>query len=178
MEKNKLLDLAFSEWKAGFKASSGQEKKTKNARSNFENLFQRLKDLEADFNEAEPYLAKAIKVHQPTPSRARDVYRNLHNKMGKNEKEFVDEWNESIEAIGTDVFFELFPATTTDHDSEPKVYGNMSATEYKAQRRYADQFPTLDTTELVKQWKIQQEYNLDVEKTLENVLGNNDETDS
>jgi hypothetical protein len=54
----------------------------------------------------------------------------------------------------------------------------MSATEYKAQRRYADQFPTLNTEELVKQWRSQQEYNMDVEDVLDNVLGGNkNETD-
>jgi hypothetical protein len=93
----------------------------------------------------------------------------------KTEKEFTDEWMSSIEGTGTEVFFEFFPATTVDHDPEPKVYGGMSATEYRAQRRYADQFPTLDTRELVKQWKSQSEYNLDVEGTLENVLGKEDE---
>jgi hypothetical protein len=53
----------------------------------------------------------------------------------------------------------------------------MSATEYRAQRRYADQFPTLDTREAVRLWREQTEYNLDVEDVLENVLGGNNETD-
>ena len=75
------------------------------------------------------------------------------------------------------MFFEFFPATPADHDPEPKVFGNMSAIEYRAQRRYADQFPTLNTTEAVRLWREQTEYNLDVEDVLENVLGGNNETD-
>lgn len=176
MDKTKLIELALVEWIANFKSGS---KKTKDARAKFEELFQKWKDLDATFDDLyETYLPKAIKAHQPLPSVARNVYKNIQNKMGKTEKEFIEEWNDSIEATGTEVFFEFFPATPVDHDPEPKVYGSMSATEYRAQRRYADQFPTLDTTELVKQWKAQQEYNLDVETVLENVLGGDDETNS
>lgn len=177
MDKAKLIDIAFVEWVANFKSGS---KKTKDARSKFEELFQKWKDVDATFDDLyETYLPKAIKAHQPLPSVARNVYKNLSNKMGKSEKEFIEEWNDSIEATGTEAFFEFFPATPADHDPEPKVFGNMSANEYRAQRRYADQFPTLDTTELVKAWREQQEeYNIDVEEVLENVLGGNDETNS
>ena len=176
MDKIKLIDLALVEWIANFKSGP---KKTKDARSNFEELFQKWKDLDGTFDDLyEIYLPKAIKAHQPVPSVARNVYKNLNSpKMGKSEKEFIEEWNDSIEAIGQEVFFEFFPATPVDHDPEPKVFGNMSATEYRAQRRYADQFPTLDTRELVKQWREQKEYNLDVEGVLENVLGGTDEID-
>lgn len=176
MDKNKLIDLALVEWIANFKSSS---KKTKDARSNFEEIFQKWKDLGASFDDLyETYLPKAIKAHQPLPSVARNVYKNIQNKMGKTEKEFIEEWNDAIEATGQEVFFEFFPATPIDHDPEPKVYGSMSATEYKAQRRYAEQFPVLNTDDLVKQWRQQQEYNLDVDKVLENVLGDKDETNS
>lgn len=175
MDKAKLIDLALVEWIATFKSSN---KKTKNARANFEELFQKWKDAEGTFEDLyEAYLPKAIKAHQPLPSVARNVYKNIQNKMGKNEKEFIEEWNDSIEATGTEVFFEFFPATPADHDPEPKVYGNMSKTEYMAQRRYADQFPTLDTRELVKQWRDQQEYNMDVDGILDNVLGDKNEID-
>lgn len=176
MDKNKLIQLALVEWIANFKSGS---KKTKDARTKFEELFQKWKDHDATFDDLyETYLPKAIKAHQPLPSVARNVYKNLLNKMGKSEKEFIDEWNDSIEATGTEVFFEFFPATPVDHDPEPKVYGSMSATEYRAQRRYSEQFATLQTDELIKRWKEQQEYNLDVEDTLENVLGGDDETNS
>jgi len=176
MDKNKLIELAFIEWAANFKSG---DKKTKNARNNFEELFQKWKDAEAVFDDVyESYLPKVIKTHQPLPSVARSVYKNLKSKLDKSEKEFIEEWNDSIEATATEVFFEFFPATPVDHDPEPKVYGSMSATEYKAQRRYADQFPTLNTDELVKRWRDQLEYNLDVEDTLQNVLGDKNETNS
>jgi len=177
MDKNKLIEIALVEWVANLKS---RDRSRKAVRPNFEELFQKFKDLDAGFDDLyETILPKAIKAHQPLPSVARSMYKQIKMKttIDKTEKEFVDEWNQSIEGTGTEVFFEFFPATPADHDPEPKVFGNMSATEYRAQRRYADQFPTLDTREAVRLWREQTEYNLDVEGTLENVLGGNNETD-
>lgn len=177
MDKNKQLDIILVEWIALLKS---KDRSRKSVRPNFEELFQKFKDLGASFDDLyETYLPKAIKAHQPLPSTGRAIYKQLKQKaaIDKTEKEFLDEWNASIEATGTEVFFEFFPATPVDHDPEPKVYGNMSKTEYQAQRRYADQFPTLDTREAVRLWREQTEYNLDVEDVLDNVLGGDNETD-
>lgn len=177
MDKCKALELALVEWIANLKS---RDRSRKNVRPNFEELFQKWKDLDGSFDDLyESLLPKAIKAHQPLPSVARNIYKTLKAKIDKTEKEFIEEWNSSIEGTGQEVFFEFFPATTLDKDDEPKIFGNMSATEYRAQRRYADQFPTLKTDDLIKQWRDQQEYNLDVEDTLENVLGEKDnETNS
>jgi len=178
MDKTKLIEITLTQWSAQFKSGS---KKTKDARLNFEELFQKWKDLGAGFDDLyETYLPKAIKVHQPAAAVVRNTFKTLKSSYGKTEKEFSDDWNASIEATGQDVFFEFFPAVPLDKDDEPKVYGNMSATEYRAQRRYADQFPTLDTTELVKAWREQKQYNPEVDDKLENILGggNSDETNS
>ena len=179
MDKNKIIEIAFVEWVAMLKS---RDRSRKAVRPNFEDLFQKWKDAGATFDDLyEIYLPKAIKAHQPVPSVARNIYKQLRQKamIDKTEKEFIEEWNASIEGTGTEAFFEFFPALPVDHDPEPKIFGGMSATEYRAQRRYADQFPTLNTAELVKQWKAQQEYNLDVESVLENVLGGeSDETNS
>lgn len=175
MDKSKSLEIALVEWTASLKS---KDRSRKSVRPNFEELFQKWKDLDGSFDELyETLLPKAIKAHQPVPSVARSMYKTLKKKgvdIDKSEKEFIEEWNSSIEATGTEVFFEFFPATPLDHDPEPKTFGSMSATEYRAQRRYADSFPTLNTDELVRQWREQQEYNLDVEDVLENVLGGED----
>ena len=178
MDKNKIIDITFAQWSARFNSS---DKKTKSARTNFEELFQTWKDLGASFDDLyETYLPKAIKVHQPISSIAKATYKKNKSSTSKTEKEFIDEWNASIEATGQDVFFEFFPAVPLDKDDEPKVFGNMSATEYRAQRRYADQFPTLNTAELVKAWREQKQYNPEVDDKLENILGGgkSDETNS
>lgn len=177
MDKTKILELALVEWIANLKS---RDRSRKNVRVNFEELFQKWKDLGASFDDLyETYLPKAIKAHQPLPSVARNTYKTLKSKIDKTEKEFLEEWNSSIEGTGQEVFFEFFPPTTIDKDDEPKVYGNMSVTEYRAQRRYAEQFPILDTTELVKAWREQKQYNPEVDDKLENILGGGtDETNS
>lgn len=177
MDKNKVIELALVEWIASLRS---RDRSRKAVRPNFEELFQKWKDLEATFDDLyETYLPKAIKAHLPLQSVARNTYKSLKSKIDKTEKEFIEEWNASIEGTGQEVFFEFFPATPLDKDDEPKVYGNMSAKEYKAQRRYADQFPILDTTELVKQWKEEKQYNPDIDDKLENILdGNLDEINS
>jgi hypothetical protein len=177
MDKAKLLELALVEWIALLKS---RDRSRTHVRTNFEDLFQKWKDLEGSFDDLyETLLPKAIKAHQPLPSIARSTYKTLKSRIDKTEKEFIDEWNSSIEATGQEAFFEFFPAVAFDKDDEPKVYGNMSATEYRAQRRYADQFPTLDTTELVKAWREQKQYNPAIDDQLENILGSKkDETNS
>ncbi len=179
MDKNKKLELILTEWVVSL--SSKDKRKHTNVRSNFEELFEKWKNAEATFDELyESYLPKAIKAHQPLPVVARKSYQKFNKikKMEESEKEFIDNWNKSIEDMATTAFFDFFPPPTADQDDGPKVYGNMSAKEYRAQRRYADQFPTLDTTELEKQWREQQ-YNLSIEDMLKAVLGNDDnETNS
>jgi hypothetical protein len=178
MDKNKLIDISLVEWIASL---NSRDRGAKSIKPNFEELFQKWKDLGASFDDVyETHLPKAIKAHQPADSLARSQFKKFKTAIRgfeKSEKEFIDDWKNSIDNAATESFFEFFPATPIDHDPAPKVYGSMSAAEYNAQRRYVDKYPTLSTDELVKQWKTQHEYNLDVEDALENVLGNKkDET--
>lgn len=178
MDKTKLLDIALVEWIALLKS---RDRSRKNVGPNFEELFQKWKDLDATFDDLyETFLPKAIKAHQPLPSVARSTYKSLKTKMDKTEKEFIEEWNASIEGTGQEVFFEFFPAVPLDKDDAPKTHGNLSAAEHRAQRRYSDQFPELDTTELIKAWREKKPYNPDIDDKLENILGggDTDETNS
>ena len=186
MNKAKLLELALIEWIALLKS---RDRSRKNVGPNFEELFQKWKDLDATFDDLYespvteivglPLLQRAIKAHQPLPSVARSTYKSLKTKMDKTEKEFIEEWNASIEGTAQEVFFEFFPAVTLDKDDAPKTHGNLSAAEHRAQRRYSDQFPELDTTELIKAWREKKPYNPDIDDKLENILGGiSDETNS
>ena len=173
MDKNQLIERILLQWIAQLKAKSSEERKTKNVRSNFEELFFAWKQVDATFDLLyETYLPRAIKAHQPSPIIVRDVYLKVKaTTKYKTEKEFIESWCSDIEAKGNDAFFEYFPATTLDKDDGPKIFGSMSVNEYKQQRKHAEQYPMLDTQKLVEQWKDQQEYNIDVDSTLENILG-------
>lgn len=179
MDKNKAIEIIFAEWKASLKS---RDRSQKSIRPNFEELFSRWKDADASFDDLyENWLPRAIKAHQPILSVARASYKKLKKiipRFDKTEKEFIEEWNSSIEDTATEIFFEYFRPPRLDEDDEPKVYGSMSLKEYRAQRRYAEQFPILDTTELEERWRNQQ-YNFDIEVLLKNVLGSrHDETNS
>jgi len=167
------LDLIFDEWKANLKQ---RDRSAAAVTANFDELFEELKRADATFDEAHSILPKAIKAHLPPPAVAKTIYKNgkSNPKIAHyTEKEFVDQWNQDITDKGTASFFDIFPRpkTDTDDDGEPKVFGQMSAKEYRAQRRYADSFPRLNT-EALERALITQTYNpMD---DLENILGDDD----
>jgi len=146
------FDLILEEWEAGLKQ---KDRSSGSVSSNFDELFEKLRAAGATFDEAHTILPRAIKMHQPSLAVARNVHKSAKfmTKMANiSEKEFVDKWNKDIADKGTNAFYSLFPRPKgeDEEDPGPKVFGNMSAREYRLQRRYADQFPILDTEELEK----------------------------
>lgn len=172
MDKSKAIGLAFEQWAASLKS---RDRTQKSVRPNFEELFETWKKIDCTFDDLhESHLPKAIKAHLPNDSiirKSHDKFSKIIPNFDKSLKEFKDEWVKSISDTATEAFFEYFPPPILDdEDPEPKVYGNMSMKEYKAQRRYAEQFPVIDTTDLEERWK-NQEYNLDIEDLIKHVLG-------
>jgi len=143
------LDLIFEQWKASL---HGRKRSKEYVASNFEELFDSFNTSGASFEEAHAYLDKAIKVHLPPQSLAKMYWKNARNNPLNDEmteKEFIESWNKSIADKATTSFYNVFPIPEEkDEDPEPKVYGSMSAKEYKAQRRNAELYPILDTEEL------------------------------
>ena len=167
-----VIGLIFQEWSASLKSKD----RAKDAvASNFEELFEKLKTAGVSFEDAHLLLPRAVKAHQPSAGLVRAFHKKLKTSskfFDKTEKELGEEWNKSIEDTATQAFFDFFPLPRLDDDDEPKQYGNMSAKEYRAQRKYADQFPILDTTELEKRMR-EQAFDLDIQDML-NVLGDED----
>jgi hypothetical protein len=180
MSKSESARIILDEWTASL---ASRDRSNKNLKFNFEELFQSWKDCGAEFHDLYSSLLKeAIKAHQPSDYVTRKVYqacKKTVKKFDKSEKEFISDWNKNIENIATTSFFEFFPSPVVSLPKEKIVpnHGNMTATEYKAQRKYADQFPILDTTELEARWNDRQ-YNLDIEDMIKNVLGSEDEANS
>lgn len=171
--ESKTIEILFVEWNAWVNSGESSRRGKDRIKPNFEDLFEKWKKADATFDDLyETWLPKAIKAHQPSSSRARGVYDSFRKKfkINKTEKEFIEEWNGNIANLATETFFEFFPAPRLDVDDEPKVYGSMSAKEYAAQRRHADQYPTIDTAELKRLWKEQQ-YNTNIDDLIGNILG-------
>ena len=167
------FDLIYEEWKANLRS---KDKSAGSVSSNFEELFEELKKAGITFDEAHDILSKAIKAHQPPLALAKNTYKACKSnpKIGcYSEKEFIDRWNDDIASKATEAFFSLYPREKIKdpEDSEPKVYGNMSAKEYKAQRKYADQYPILNTAALEKKM-LSESYN--PLEDIKNILGDED----
>ena len=164
------LDLIYERWKASL-----QEKdRTRNfVSSNFDELFDAFNSAGATFEEAHSYLPQAIKVHLPSPGVAKATWKMLKNSPNNaesSEKEFIDSWHKDISDKATNSFYHVYPLPEEkDDDKEPKVYGNMSAKEYKLQRKIADSYPILDTEELESRLKS------DGYDPVEDILGEDDD---
>ena len=168
-------EIILKDWIASLKE---RDRKAASIKGNFEDLFQNWKDAGLSFEDTYGRLLdKAIKAHLPSPSVTRNSYKYYKSSIkgfDKTEKEFVEEWFSSIENVAISSYHEFYPLPVKK--VEAKNFGNMSVSEYRAQRRYAEQFPVLDTSDLEKRWQERQ-YNLDIEDMLKNVLGDEDEID-
>lgn len=168
------FDLIFEDWKASLKT---RDRSANAVVGNYEDLFEQLRAAGATFADVHPMLQKAIKAHQPPPGLARNTYKTMKTNpkiSSYTEKEFIDKWNQDIADKATNTFFSVFPVPKNkdQEDDEPKVYGNMSAKEYRAQRRYSDQFPVLNTEELEKR-VLSGSYN--PLEDIKNILGKKDD---
>jgi hypothetical protein len=146
------LDMIFAEWKAELRE---KDRSAKYVQSNFEEFFTTCIGAGFSFEEVQPYISKAYQAHLPPLSVAKKSYKDskhLSKNAGLTEKEFLDQWYGDIEGKASAAFYSVYPRPKTqeekDDDEEPKLYGNMSAKEYKLQRSHAEQFPRLDTEEL------------------------------
>lgn len=143
------LDLLFERWKASLKE---KDRSREFISGNFDELFDGLNSAGATFEQAHEYLQPAVKAHLPSPHVARNSWKNARNApefAGMTEKEYIDGWHKDIADKATNSFYHIFPIPEEqDSDGEPKVYGSMSAKEYKLQRRHAESYPILNTEEL------------------------------
>lgn len=177
MSKSETYSLILEDWILSLRSKNrGKD----SVQCNFEELFHSWKEAGAGFDDLyHTLLDKAIKAHYPESHLARKIYKTCKKTIpsfDKTEKEFIDSWLKGIDSVGRKAFLDIFKTPVLA--KKPDVsYGNMTASEYKAQRRYADQFPVLDTSELEERWR-QQQYNLDLEDMMKNVLGDRDETNS
>ena len=170
---NSNLSLIFDEWKANLKS---RDRSSNAVTGNFDELFETLKRSNATFEEAHAILPRAIKAHLPHPAVAKTIYKNSKSNpkvAHYTEKEFVDQWNQDIADKGTASFFDVFPRPKidADEDGEPKIFGQMSAKEYRAQRRYAEQFPRINT-EALERALVSNTYN--PAEDYQNILGEDD----
>jgi len=163
------LDLIFEKWKASLQEKN---RKRDGVTSNFDELFDEFNSASATFEEVHAYLQPAIKVHLPAPGLARAQWKLMKNQpvnSEMSEKEWIEGWHKDIADKATNSFYHVYPLPEEkDEDKEPKVYGSMSAKEYKLQRRHADSYPVLDIESL------EQGLQVGAYNPVEDILGEDD----
>lgn len=169
MDLTKTAELILEKWIASLK---NRDRSKDAVAGNFDELFSDLKRANISFNDAHALLEPATKAHFPKKAVVKNVWKNskaLHE-VFSTESEFEADWNQTIKAHAVEAFFANYPLKLDeDDDDEPKIYGNMSAKEYRAQRQYVEKFPILDTDKLIKEMKERQ----NLSGNLKDVLGLN-----
>lgn len=157
MRKNKA-ELIFDKWKAEL---VGKDRSRTAVSGNFDELFSSWHRAKISFDDAYALLDIAIKAHYPSDSAAKNTFRRLKREahIQKNETEFISEWKNNISAAGKQVFYSLYDIEGTNPKQEVK-YGNMSAQEYRKQRKYAESHPILDWSN-IKHEPIDEDINFD-----------------
>jgi|SRR5581483_176642 len=151
-------------------------------RPNFEELFFDLYKNNVPFEIAHGMLNQAIAAHFPNHFSANKTWNRVKKSeqySGTTFKEFLDDWKKGIHDQGMEAFYSIYapPADKTEETTKEETkYGNMSQKEYRLQRRYAESFPILDTTELEKRlaqgMDNYEDFFKDLDKILEKKNGN------
>jgi len=146
-------DLLFEQWKATL---ASRDRRSASVQGNFEELFEIMKSEDLSLEEAYEYMPKAVKAHAPSASLVKTMFKKLKGGPTFNhlsERDFEEHWVGEIEAKAKAAFFNIYPLSVKkkkveQEETEPALFGNMTAKEYKLQREHADAFPRLTVEEI------------------------------
>lgn len=149
--------------------------------ANFDELFEKLKVEGVPYDLAHALVQRASIAHRPNKFILNIAFKGVKaSGSGQSLQEFETDWKTLIEDAATVSFHDFFKTELDDPDEEPLKergnYGNMSEKEYRAQRKHADSYPTLDTTELEKLFLERNKEVQDID--VEDVLGEDSAEDT
>lgn len=142
-------ELLFMKWKADL---ADMDRSKPAVEGNFDLLFDQLFRSKVKMEEALPYLDKAIKAHYPTSYVVKQTFKRIKH-FGKSEsiQDFESSWKEHIGNAAKRVFFSIYNIDDDAQASTENKYGNMSASEYRKQQKYADSHPTIDWEAIIEE---------------------------
>ena len=144
---NNKAELIFMKWKADL---AEMDRSKSAVEGNFDTLFYSLNKAKVPMEEALTYLDKGIKAHYPSDYVLKSVYKHMKKfKPNESLSEFEASWKEFISNAGRRVFFSIY--NIEDAEVEKPKYGNMSASEYRKQQKYADAHPTIDWESIIRE---------------------------
>jgi hypothetical protein len=140
-------ELIFLKWKAEL---ANMDRSKDAIEGNFDLLFHSMHKSKVPMSEALPYLDRAIKSHYPSDYVVKSVYKTMKKFRNESLSEFESNWKEFIDSAAKRVFFSIYDIDNTDMSSNKK-FGNMSASEYRKQQKYADAHPTIDWESIIRE---------------------------
>jgi hypothetical protein len=101
-------DLVFKQWETTLKT---RDRSWPYVQSNFEELFESLKNSGLEAENAHDYIVKAVKVHSPDRSLIKFRYKKTRviNPRVGTEREFEESWIAGIAAKADVAFFNIYP---------------------------------------------------------------------
>ena len=141
-------ELLFMKWKADL---AEMDRSKPMVEGNFDLLFEQLHKAKVKMEDALPYLDKATKAHYPKPNIIKHTFRKVKQfNQYENAEDFEVSWKEFIGDAAKRVFFSIYDIDGADNNKETK-YGNMSASEYRKQQKYADSHPSIDWKAIIQE---------------------------
>jgi hypothetical protein len=161
-------DLIFEKWKASL---SEKDRSKPMLSANFDELFEKLKLEDIPYDMAHELVQRASIAHRPNKFIVGTAYKGVKAAgSAQSIEEFETDWRNLINDAATTSFHDFFKTELDEPDEQPLKergqFGNMSEKEYKAQRKHADSYPTINTDELEKQFlernKVDQSIDVEV----------------
>ncbi len=141
-------ELIFMKWKADL---AEMDRSKPAVEGNFDLLFEQLHQTKTKMDDALPFLDKATKAHYPKIDVVKWTYKKVkHFNQYENQSDFEKSWREFIGDAAKRVFFSIYDIDGVDNNKEKK-YGNMSASEYRKQQKYADSHPSIDWEAIIEE---------------------------
>jgi len=171
--QRRIAKLILDRWKAEL---TKMDRSFDNIAANFDELVSNMYLAETPFELAEENINAGIIEHYPSEHLAKIIWKGnkAAKKIDKDFPTFYVDWKKAINSEGKQVFFSYYslPSDETVNKNK-KTTGSVSVKEHRAQRRYAESFPILDTSTIeVKIKKVIGDMEEDFMKT---VLGEDDE---
>ena len=144
----KKAELIFMKWKAEL---ADMDRSKPAVEGNFDLLFDQLQRSKIKIDDALPFLDKATKAHYPSAYVIKYTYKRIKH-FGKSESlsDFGESWKEFIGNAAKRVFFSIYDIDGAAANKE-KTYGNMTASEYRKQQKYADSHPSIDWEAIIEE---------------------------
>ncbi len=146
--QRRTAKLILDRWKADL---TQMNRSFDSVADNFDDLVSNMYLAEVPFELAEENINAAILEHYPSTQIAKMVWKNAKSKKQTDLdfSAYINEWKEAISKEGKRVFYGRYKLLSDKTVKEnTKTSGSMSQKEYRAQRRYAESFPVLDTSKI------------------------------